>query len=828
MPVAVSHDSGVAILEWTQRDVGALAGELRKVLDGGDLCVLLDMSRVEYLKGDGFETLTEVLSLCERAGGVVGMFDVNKSVSILIDQLGLGTEFPPVLGKRADALERIREMKEEVEASAKAQSLDIAFENDSGDGADPGARHAAKVTDPEKRTFEIELDLEDDAAAAAASEAAGNNGDGTDALAIDFEGADYGPTMGGRSAGDANRPSSDDEADAVVLAEESDGSRISDELEDSLAVAFDDAAYSYRADEVEEESDEDIDLDMDELLPVEGHAAASAPTPAAPAPSAINLVDTRPMATVPAAAVPDDERDEVIDLDDVEPSPTPTAPTPPVPPTRSFTGQELEDTLAVDFDDHRTASAAAAAAAEESVAAAAAAAAAEPDDGFAAVESLDGLQAPPVPAEAAPVGPSDWSAQTKEDALGVDWDDAAGARADAHGPRRPEDVRVPGASEVDLAAAARQAQGVTQADDELFDGDRPTQKYDPLDTSISPPADVSNVALEETQRIPAAPMAPAKAKPGNIDNMAATQVIRSADLDTPPEDDGNFRKTEVLAAVDPTTLGPMPPAAKPSAPSGPAVTKKLLPWPAKPAKPATRQPSPPPPRRPTPTKPMAKPAAPAAGTVGAPDQFSEEDTVIIDADEAKTAEAVLTSPTPPAAPAPAPAPVGEGVTDLGDNPYAQMDEEESLIMQSDQLLAEVLRAVDDSGSPATDAADEVALDAGAVESATAFFGRLGIRHDAQLRILEYLLKLLPRVNVHTVRDVELGTGLGTGTAKSSLDQLGAAGLLQKQSAHTMFQRDTYRFEPDQALVAEAEQAMELYRSPQGNEQIQKWLASRGG
>ena len=116
MAIAVRREQDVAVLEWTRRDVGKLADAVRQELKDGAKRLLLDLSGVDYLKGGGFETLTEVLSAANDAEAVIGMCNVDRGIGIIMNQLGLGPGFfaspircprsPPGQGGRSAAPHR--------------------------------------------------------------------------------------------------------------------------------------------------------------------------------------------------------------------------------------------------------------------------------------------------------------------------------------------------------------------------------------------------------------------------------------------------------------------------------------------------------------------------------------------------------------------------------------------------------------------------------------------------------------------------------------------------------------------------------------------------
>jgi hypothetical protein len=81
-------------------------------------CVLLDMSQINSIKGDGLETLMQVHELGQDHSCVVGMFQVTFYVQQLLSVLDLQGQLPPVVeGQEQEAASKLRELSSADSAS---------------------------------------------------------------------------------------------------------------------------------------------------------------------------------------------------------------------------------------------------------------------------------------------------------------------------------------------------------------------------------------------------------------------------------------------------------------------------------------------------------------------------------------------------------------------------------------------------------------------------------------------------------------------------------------------------------------------------------------
>ena len=128
--IRVRRVEDVAVVDWTQKDLAALVPRLRSLVEAREAPhALLNMAEVETLKGDGLETLTEALSVCEDGACVLGMYGLNTYVSKLLEIMGLENVMPTVLGTtEAEALARVRGLR----PSARGRSVPAAVGRGAG------------------------------------------------------------------------------------------------------------------------------------------------------------------------------------------------------------------------------------------------------------------------------------------------------------------------------------------------------------------------------------------------------------------------------------------------------------------------------------------------------------------------------------------------------------------------------------------------------------------------------------------------------------------------------------------------------------------------
>src|SRR5579871_1240496 len=166
--IRVRRVDGVAIVDWSHKDVAGVVPQLRTLLDARDARhVLLNMSEVESLKGEGLEALTEALTLCEDGGCTLGMYALNTYLTKLLEIMDLSGVMPPVLGAaEPEAISRVQKLEvshaspRAEAAAAAAPAAEIVFEPVSTAIEPPGgaARPASRRVDG-NADVEFELDL---------------------------------------------------------------------------------------------------------------------------------------------------------------------------------------------------------------------------------------------------------------------------------------------------------------------------------------------------------------------------------------------------------------------------------------------------------------------------------------------------------------------------------------------------------------------------------------------------------------------------------------------------------------------------------------------
>ena len=649
MAIAVRREQDVAVLEWTRRDVGKLADAVRQELKDGVKRLLLDLSGVDYLKGGGFETLTEVLSAANDAEAVIGMCNVDRGIGIIMNQLGLGPGFfPPDLGPYDEALPRIQELEHQPLPEPEEESTDLDAEAE----PEPGLEISfdAAGDDDETAPTYLEEPVLPDSATAVSHDTPTDHERSIPDQPLDLD-SEAGPD-------EAPAPPEETDADEHLEPDSNAG-----DLADALGIDFDAMVLTYQS---QVESDEDLELDVGDLLPDDSETPSSSTmrslTDGIAGTVVMELDDLEPVsaaasdagATSTSAADDPDVIDLGEDLFGDDSGVSSTSPTPPqseqvILGPQAFADQPVEDYLGVSFSDLATSTTAREETPDDVSTDLEPEDEAEVEDEYEASWTLEDMGEPATfpatssdaesqaaePSAPPPSGGKVPDGQPLEDALGVSWDDLPGAAAERLGPHRVEEVQIP------------DEMGILDLGDDAEDD---ASSQDPLEaTTTSPVSEDSTFDIDQEAM--------------STEDMEAT---RSAEPESKP----------VIATAK---------------------------------------------------------------------------------------------------------------------------SQETTISTEDELIQTLH-----------------------------FLERYGFRKQAQLQVLDYLVQLSERVTTHTVRDVELGTGVGTGTVKATLDRFDRFGLLQRNRAKSMFQRDVYHFQPDHNVLDEARVAVSRYRTAGGQTRINAWFQEESG
>src|SRR5271169_458128 len=97
--IRVRRVDDVAIIDWSHKDVATVVPRIRALVDADEAKrLLLNMHEVETLKGEGLETLTEALSVCEDKGCTLAMYGLNTFLTSLLDIMDLHGVMPAIVG----------------------------------------------------------------------------------------------------------------------------------------------------------------------------------------------------------------------------------------------------------------------------------------------------------------------------------------------------------------------------------------------------------------------------------------------------------------------------------------------------------------------------------------------------------------------------------------------------------------------------------------------------------------------------------------------------------------------------------------------------------
>lgn len=155
--IRVRQVDDVAIVDWSHKDVATVVPRIRALVDANQAKrLLLNMREVETLKGEGLETLTEALSVCEDKGCTLGMFGLNTYLTQLVDIMGLHEVMPTIVGtEESEALTRVRTLEPGAPRDEVLAAEEIEFDPvDSGAASEGPARAAADGAEDVEFEFE--------------------------------------------------------------------------------------------------------------------------------------------------------------------------------------------------------------------------------------------------------------------------------------------------------------------------------------------------------------------------------------------------------------------------------------------------------------------------------------------------------------------------------------------------------------------------------------------------------------------------------------------------------------------------------------------------
>ncbi|MDF1663589.1 MAG: hypothetical protein P1V97_17600, partial [Planctomycetota bacterium] len=127
--IPIRYEEGHIVIECASTDMLADVAERFPdlIADQADgVCVLLDMSKVEAIKGDGLETLMQVHELGQDHSVKVGMFQVAFYVQQLLAVLDLHDQLPPIID--GDEVEAAKALKAHGTDPNNETDVDFEFE----------------------------------------------------------------------------------------------------------------------------------------------------------------------------------------------------------------------------------------------------------------------------------------------------------------------------------------------------------------------------------------------------------------------------------------------------------------------------------------------------------------------------------------------------------------------------------------------------------------------------------------------------------------------------------------------------------------------------
>jgi hypothetical protein len=160
--IRVRRVEDVAIVDWSHKDVATVVPRIRALVDAREASrVLLNMGEVESLKGEGLETLTEALSVCEDGGCALAMYGLNTYLTKLLEIMNLHAVMPTVVGSaEGEALTKLKALslpKERAAGSGTEETPDPDIELD----FDPQEAPAAPAGKSPEAVVEFEFDAPD-------------------------------------------------------------------------------------------------------------------------------------------------------------------------------------------------------------------------------------------------------------------------------------------------------------------------------------------------------------------------------------------------------------------------------------------------------------------------------------------------------------------------------------------------------------------------------------------------------------------------------------------------------------------------------------------
>jgi anti-anti-sigma factor len=170
--IRVRQVDDVAIIDWSHKDVATVVPRIRSLVDaatssdGGAKRLLLNMREVETLKGEGLETLTEALSVCEDKGCTLAMFGLNTYLTQLVDIMGLHEVMPTIVGaEESEALTRVRTLEPGAPREVAIRAEEIEFDPvDSDASPRPAATPAQAARAPRgSASDDVEFEFEEPA-----------------------------------------------------------------------------------------------------------------------------------------------------------------------------------------------------------------------------------------------------------------------------------------------------------------------------------------------------------------------------------------------------------------------------------------------------------------------------------------------------------------------------------------------------------------------------------------------------------------------------------------------------------------------------------------